>query len=718
MGSRGPARRSFLLVRGRPFALSAWHAAALTLALALPGQRPQPTLSTFDFAGVTLDDGLLRRQLDDARQYYVRIPNDDLLHGFRTRRGLPAPGRGLGGWYGSDVFHVFGQIVSGLARLHAATRDPELAAKVRALVHGFGECVEDDGWFFASRNPNAPHYTFDKVAGGLVDAAIYCGDTEAKVLLARITAWGEKNLARDRKARDTSTEWYTLSENLYRAFALCGDERYREFAAVWHYDEWWQLLCLRNEPFRPPPRHAYSHLNTAGGAAIAYELTGVRAYLDTAVAAHDLFSQQQAFATGGFGPDEQLLPEHDLLRRLSETHHSAETQCGAWAVFKLCKRLLRITGDARYGDWIERQCYNAIAATIPSSPDGRVFYYSDYCSTGASKFLHREQWTCCSGTRPQAVAEVVDLVFLRAGDDLCVNLFVPATAHFTVGGAQVTVVQRTSFPADDRIELEVACQAPVTFGLWVRVPGWLQAGITASLGDAPVRGEVGALNWWRTSREWRPGDRLTLRLPVPLWTAPLLRDQATPAAILAGPVVLAVRSTGAPPHGRIDLARLADVLEPSPGEALTFHVRGAPELLLRPFFAFAEGEPYWVYLDPSLAHRIPHAAVTFTGTWHDAGRFRYGNEKDATAEVTFEGTGVRWLGYAFDDAGIAEATIDGKIVTRIDQFAPGRDLPFDWQHSGLAPGRHTLKLRLTGDRAAGSKDCFLNIAGFDVVPAH
>ena len=699
------------------FTRHAWQAAALTLALAVPGQRPQPALATFDFAGVSLDDGLLRRQLDEARQYYVRIPNDDLLHGFRTRRGLPAPGRVLGGWYAGDVFHVFGQIVSGLARLYAATRDPELAAKVHALVHGFGECIEDDGWFFASRKPNAPHYTFDKVAGGLVDAALYCGDTEAKTLLARITAWGEKNLARDRKPGDTSTEWYTLSENLYRAFALTGDDRYREFAAVWHYDEWWQLLRERNEPFRPPPRHAYSHLNTTGGAAIAYELTGERAYLDTAVAAHDLFSQQ-AYATGGFGPDEQLLPERELLQRLSETHHSAETQCGAWAVFKLCKRLLCLTGDARYGDWIERQCYNAIAATIPSSPDGRVFYYSDYCSTGASKFLHREQWTCCSGTRPQAVAEVVDLVFLRAGDDLCVNLFVPATAHFTVGTAPVTVVQRTSFPADDRIELEVACAAPVTFGLRVRVPRWLQAGITASVGGAPVRGEVDALHWWRTNREWRPGERLTLRLPVRLCTAPLLRDQATPAAILAGPVVLAVRSTGAPPHGRIDLTRLGDVLEPSPGEALSFHVRGAPDLLLRPFYAFAEGEPYWVYLDPSLAHRIPHTAVTFTGTWHDAGRFRYGNEKDATAEVTFEGTGVRWLGYAFDDAGIAEATIDGVVVARIDQFAPGRDLPFDWRHSGLAPGRHTLKLRLTGDRAAKSKNCFLNVAGFDVVPAH
>ena len=51
-------------------------------------------------------------------------------------------------------------------------------------------------------------------------------------------------------------------------------------------------------------------------------------------------------------------------------------------MFKLCKYLMTITGDARYGDWIERLAYNGIAATIPMSPDGLVFYYSDYQRLG------------------------------------------------------------------------------------------------------------------------------------------------------------------------------------------------------------------------------------------------------------------------------------------------------------------------------------------------
>ncbi len=54
-------------------------------------------LERFDYRGVTLDDGALRRQFDEVRDFYLCIPNDDLLHGYRVRAGRPAPGVELGG---------------------------------------------------------------------------------------------------------------------------------------------------------------------------------------------------------------------------------------------------------------------------------------------------------------------------------------------------------------------------------------------------------------------------------------------------------------------------------------------------------------------------------------------------------------------------------------------------------------------------------------------
>jgi uncharacterized protein len=88
----------------------------------------------FDYRGVTLDAGPLKKQVDEVRAFYLALPDDDLLKGFRTRAEKPAPGKDLGGWYSSDTFLVFGQIVSGLARLHAATGDPACRNKANRLI--------------------------------------------------------------------------------------------------------------------------------------------------------------------------------------------------------------------------------------------------------------------------------------------------------------------------------------------------------------------------------------------------------------------------------------------------------------------------------------------------------------------------------------------------------------------------------------------------------
>src|SRR5437588_2374022 len=82
------------------------HCAAAAEPAASPKAAARKQLETFDYRGVSLDGGRLRLLTDQARDDYLRIPNDDLLKGFRHRAGLPAPGHDLGGWYSGDVFHV------------------------------------------------------------------------------------------------------------------------------------------------------------------------------------------------------------------------------------------------------------------------------------------------------------------------------------------------------------------------------------------------------------------------------------------------------------------------------------------------------------------------------------------------------------------------------------------------------------------------------------
>ena len=61
----------------------------------VPEPEGKRLLENFNYRSVTLDGGRLRTQLDQVRADHLRIPNDDLLKGFRQRAGLTAPGRDL-----------------------------------------------------------------------------------------------------------------------------------------------------------------------------------------------------------------------------------------------------------------------------------------------------------------------------------------------------------------------------------------------------------------------------------------------------------------------------------------------------------------------------------------------------------------------------------------------------------------------------------------------
>ena len=703
-------------------------AVCLGLVLALPSLSASSAiplgkraLEPFDYHGVSIQDGPLKQQLDEVRQFYLAISDDGLLKGFRARAGLPAPGADLGGWYSSDTFLVFGQIVSGLARLHAATGDSACRVKANRLIAEWAKCIEPDGYFYASRKPNAPHYIYDKMLWGLLDSYLYCGNREALAHLSRITDWAIKHLDRSRGINDTSTEWYTLSENLYRAYLATGDLKYRQFAEVWEYHDYWDIYAHGCDIFAPRPDgrrtevyHAYSHVNTLGGAGAAFLVKGESSYLKTLVNAADYLQREQCFATGGFGPDEQLLPRSQFLQKLGETHNTFETQCGSWAVFKLAKYLVSFTGDGRYGDWIERLVLNGIGASIPMTEDGRVFYYSDYCLHGGAKRNTDFGWSCCTGTRPQAVADYADLIYFRDAQGLYVNLFAPSTVNWARPEGTITLSQTTGFPESDQVDFTLALEKPARFGIKFRIPGWLAGPLTVTVNGQPAEFEI-QKHWGLLRRRWGNGDHIRLQLPMALWVSSLHPQLPTPAAALFGPVALAFEAPNAQALRGVDASSLPHLLVPALAQPLCFNLVSNSIVRARPLFSFREGERYFLYLDPRMGTRISYRDLTFTGKWNDAGVFRFSNEIGATAACQFEGTGVRWLGRRFNDAGRAEISIDGKTVGVVDQYGPGRDLPFDWSHRGLAPGSHTIRLRLLSDRPEKSTDRYLNVMGFEIL---
>ncbi len=505
-------------------------------------------LQTFDYEGVRLLPGPFADRLAATRAFYLAIPNDDILKGFRRQAGLPAPGDDMGGWCEGSTALLFGQWLSGLARLYRATGDKSLREKAITLMTEWGKTLPHQKF---------GHYDYDKFVGGLVDMARYADASEALPLLAAMTDRAEAHLGRERlnATNDDSQggyfngqmEWYTLPENLYRAYELTGDDRYRAFAEVWLYPHYFGMFTGKTKA-TPDGFHGYSHVNALNSAAMAYAVTGDSDYLDTITAAYDYFQKTQCYATGGYGPGEKLMPPDGSLGRsvIEEpnakflsgiTGRSFETPCGAWAVFKLGRYLQRFTGQARYGDWTERLLYNGIGAALPMRGRGETFYYADYRMTDARKTYFGAPWPCCAGTYIQDVADLHNLLYYQNATGLFINMYVPSEAKWRQGGQTVTLTQTTEYPHAETIHMTVEMAHAATFTLRLRTPAWAE-GAFARVNNGPVRKTGRPGEWLALRRRWEPNDQVVLHLPLPVRRAPIDEFHPRRVARVKGPVAL------------------------------------------------------------------------------------------------------------------------------------------------------------------------------------
>jgi hypothetical protein len=273
---------------------------------------------------------------------------------------------------------------------------------------------------------------------------------------------------------------------------------------------------------------------------------------------------------------------------------SAETTCGSWAAFKLCRYLMSFTGAAHYGDWIERLVYNAIGASLPMAGRGRTFYHSSYMLDGAQKTYYPEVWPCCAGTYPLAVNDYHNLIYFRDGDGVCVNLYLPSELMWLQDGASVRLTQATGFPERCHSDVTVHLAAPLHFSLRFRAPAWARPGVSVGVNGRPAAASSAPGGWVQVKRLWHDGDTVRIELPMRLVFVPVDARHPHRAALMVGPVVL-VADRGPALAG--DPADPESWIVPT-GQPLTFRVKGSSSgPIFRPFYRLAEGERYWMYLD-------------------------------------------------------------------------------------------------------------------------
>ena len=508
-------------------------------------QRPTPAsrikIEPFDYQGVRLRPSRWQQQYQSARDYYFGVSDDDILYGYRRAAGLSAPGKPLGGWCAQNSDTVFGQWLSGMSRFAKATDDGAMRDKVVRLFAEWAKTVKPAG------DCGMRHYPFEKLVGGLVDMQLFAGYPGTTAMLEKVTAWAAKNFNRDRLPAGPVPwamhsgrpgEWYTVGENSYRAYQLTGNVLHKEFADSWLYHDYWNKFADTAAPTNAHSVHAYSHVNSFSSAAMAYAVTGDEKFLRMIRNAYDFLQNSQCYATGGFGPVERIMPPGGMLGKALDYHqNSCETPCCSWAAFKLARYLTQFTGEARYGDWIERLMYNGIGGILWIKDAGRHFYYADYRVSGGVKIYSREVYTCCSGSYIQAVSDFPNQIYYRDATSLYVSLYLPSEVTWRGPAGEIKVTQETEYPEAETSSFTVSPSQSTAFALKFRVPGWSN-GMTVRLNGAAIDVPCNPGTWAVVQRTWAPGDKVEIRIPLRFRFSAVDPQHPHRVSVVRGPVVM------------------------------------------------------------------------------------------------------------------------------------------------------------------------------------
>jgi DUF1680 family protein len=258
----------------------------------------------------------------------------------------------------------------------------------------------------------------------------------------------------------------------------------------------------------------------------------------------DLTSKRM-YVTAGLGPaaaNEGFTTDYDLP---NDTAY-AET-CASVALIFWAQRMLNLDLDGSYADIMERALYNGALSGL--SRDGTTYFYQNPLESDGSH--RRWEWhtcPCCTMNVSRLVASIGGYFYSTSADTVAVHLYGGNLATLGVAGTRVRIRQTTDYPWSGKVAFEVDPERAATFGLKLRIPSWARRA-DISLNGEPLDASSRERGYVDIRREWRPGDRVILELPMPVervYANPQVKMDVGRIALQRGPLVYCLEQVDNP----------------------------------------------------------------------------------------------------------------------------------------------------------------------------
>ena len=329
-----------------------------------------------------------------------------------------------------------------------------------------------------------------------------------------------------------------LLESIVMLYERTGDKRFLDFAERIHESmeanprlRLVATLTSGGDLSVPGDGKAYQMMAVLLGYARLYRHTGRAPYLAAATAAWERIRRDHTFETGGpWTYKSDAVKNHECFARPEYFHpdNLVET-CSTTTWIQLSLELLKMTGQAKYGDEAERALLNHLIGA--QSPGGRDWAY--YTAANTTKRDYNDVLHCCGSSGPRALEVYARHLLGTAGGALSFNSYLPLTA--TARGVKI----EGNYPFEDRATVRLQLDRPARFPVDFRPPS-AGSRIRVRIGGAEQELQPLASGFMRLTRTWSPGEVVDLRFDFPLRaTIRRARDGRDWVAFSRGPLALA-----------------------------------------------------------------------------------------------------------------------------------------------------------------------------------
>lgn len=259
--------------------------------------------------------------------------------------------------------------------------------------------------------------------------------------------------------------------------------------------------------------HSGGFTATMAQPAELYAVTGERRCLEASVKSYEKLKAKMLLPTGGLTCDCEYLAPISLVN---------ESEYCAFTMFnKAMQEMLRITGEPRYADEMERVVFNGAEGARKKDEKAIAYFttpnqiYATEISSQSARHPHQayapcHQTSCCPVMSVRILPEFINgIAFTDADGKPYICNYAPCEIDFD----GFSLATDTMYPFRDTVEYRISCKQPFETVFGFRIPAWCE---NASVAVNGIRRdtECKAGTYAEVGGTFSDGDIITLTFPM------------------------------------------------------------------------------------------------------------------------------------------------------------------------------------------------------------